>query len=324
MRLLSVAVLAATALVAIAEGTPTSVAKMAAPNLPALVRSFTAAQHDAPIKRMLRTNNPYEVDEKEEERAFGNGFLSTFKSWSSKIKLNSDLRGMLKNQQTADKALVFLKLDGGVDDILSNPNLKYLAKYISMYSKKFPDTGVTMAGTLVKRYGDDAVAAMLVAGQRSLNTKDIAENLQGELFRLWHHAGKSYSDVFRLLKLEEANNPLKGDVYQAWQSYFTVYNNHAPLQNQIKELNVLTDIYGERGFAALLQKVKWDEDPMHTAMTFQRELFDSWVSKKVSPKKLFEKIFKLEPKDVTRSDKGILSEYTDWWNAAIARSALEH
>ncbi|KAJ8575960.1 hypothetical protein ON010_g3250 [Phytophthora cinnamomi] len=230
MRLLNIAVLAATALVAIAEGTPTSVAKMTAPNLPALVRSFTAAQHDAPTKRMLRTDNLYAVDEEKEDRAFGNGIVGAIKSLSSKVKLNSGLRAMLKKQQSADDALVFLKLNGGVDDILSSPNLKYLAKYISKYNKKFPETRVTMAGTLTKQYGDDAVAAMLVAGQRSLNTKDIAEKLEAELFRLWDHAGKSYSDVFRLLKLKEADNPLKGDVYQAWQNYFTAYNNHAPPQ----------------------------------------------------------------------------------------------
>ncbi|KAG6620341.1 putative secreted RxLR effector protein [Phytophthora cinnamomi] len=209
MRLLSIAVLAATALVASAEGTPTSVATMTAPNLPALVRSFTAAQHDAPTKRMLRTDNPYAVDEEKEDRAVENGIVGAIKSLLSKIKLNYDLRAMLKKQQSADDALVFLKLNGGVDDILSSPNLKYLAKYISKYNEKFPETRVTMAGTLTKQYGDDAVAAMLVSGQRSPNTKDIAEKLEGELFRLWH-AGNSYSDVFRLLKLKEADNPPEG------------------------------------------------------------------------------------------------------------------
>ncbi|KAG6620352.1 reverse transcriptase [Phytophthora cinnamomi] len=135
---------------------------MTAPSPPALIRSFTAAKCDTPTKRMLRTDNPYEVDE---ERAFGNRIVSAIKSWPSKIKMNSDLRTMLKKQQTADDALEFLKLNGGVDDLLSNPNLKNLAKYISKYNKKFPEARVTMTGTLSKKYGDDVVAAMLVAGQ---------------------------------------------------------------------------------------------------------------------------------------------------------------
>ncbi|KAJ8526035.1 hypothetical protein ON010_g15148 [Phytophthora cinnamomi] len=289
MRLFIIAVLAAAALVAIAEA---SVAKMTAPTPPALIRSFTAAKYDTPTKRMLRTDNPYEVDE---ERAFGNRIVSAIKSWPSKIKMNSDLRTMLKKQQTADDALEFLKLNGGVDDLLSNPNLKNLAKYISKYNKKFPEARVTMTGTLSKKYGDDVVAAMLVAGQRSPNTQDIASKLQGEQF---------------------TRNPLKGDVYQAWRGYFNVYNGHAQLEDKTTKLKVLTDIYGERDLAAMLQKSKFDPESKMIATTFEREQFNSWVSSGVEPDTLFTKFFKLDSNhQLTGSDNLILDGYTNWWNA---------
>ncbi|EGZ04647.1 hypothetical protein PHYSODRAFT_292784 [Phytophthora sojae] len=292
---------------------------------PAIAHSFIAAKNDAPTTRMLRNENRAEGDD-EEERAIGDAIGGAITGLASKVQLKFDLRNLLNEGKSADDALALLKFDDKVDDLLSNRRkLKKLTKYVARYKNKFPESDVTVVGTLTNKYGDHALAGMLEAAMSSTNpkTKALAEKLQAEQFRLWHNSA-SYGGVFGKLELDMAYNPLKGNVYKAWRSYFNVYNNHAEAKAKTTEFKVLKKVFGRRDFAGMIQKAKHDEESGLIAMEFERELFNSWISRKIAPDEVVPKIFRMKSEEkLTKLDNAVTNEYTRWW-ATAARGAAKN
>lgn len=81
----------------------------------------------------------------------------------------AQMRDWLRRQKSMDDVLALLKLDDGVDKVLTNPAFDTLEVYINQFNKLNklnPDKQTTTINTLMVQHGDEAVAKMLEAAKR--------------------------------------------------------------------------------------------------------------------------------------------------------------
>ncbi|OWZ00531.1 RxLR effector protein [Phytophthora megakarya] len=81
--------------------------------------------------------------------------------------------------KSTDDIFHLLKLDEGVDKVLTNPNLQAWDDYIKFYNSKFDVKNPTTTFDSLKRfYGDEKMAKMLEAAKKEPTTRKIAMKLQ--------------------------------------------------------------------------------------------------------------------------------------------------
>ncbi|ETO84575.1 hypothetical protein F444_01520 [Phytophthora nicotianae P1976] len=120
----------------------------------------------------------------------------SLKARASKVAEVARLKFWLFQKKSAADAFTALKLDQHMDDVLLSPKLNTLSTYVDMFNKKFPDSQVSLAGTLIAKYGDVAVAKALVRAKETSRSKDIASKLQTQQLEGWLNSHKSVEDVF--------------------------------------------------------------------------------------------------------------------------------
>uniref|UniRef100_H3H4M6 RxLR effector protein n=1 Tax=Phytophthora ramorum TaxID=164328 RepID=H3H4M6_PHYRM len=185
-------------------------------------------------------------DENGEERAVSvSGLAGAIKSKTSAIKESAKLNLWLTTRKSAPQVFKLLKIDDTINDVLANPKMNVLAKYISMYNKKNPNNQVSMVDLLSARYGGEAaVARMFVKAKQSEATTSLATKLQAEQVAGWLKNDKSTDDVFKILLLDDANaNPLGTRRLTAWLNYMSEFNRLNP-EKKTTMLQTFTTAYG--------------------------------------------------------------------------------
>ncbi|KAG1689150.1 hypothetical protein DVH05_002788 [Phytophthora capsici] len=222
-----------------------------------------------------------------------------------------NLRKWYNQEKSADEVLALLKLDDGVDGLLSRRNIKGLKKYISWLNAKNPDNPVTMVETLSKQYKDDLVAKMLELGKRSKSSrvKKLANTLQEEQYLVWNNKGQNPEQVFRLLRLDDADTlPLGSTVLDAWVGYLNKYKVWHP-STQTTTFEAFWKAYGDRRLASYLFGASTVPQTKVVAENMQKELFTFWFNKKIKPNHLFTKAFGIKPEQVTPTEEKIKALY---------------
>ncbi|EGZ29252.1 hypothetical protein PHYSODRAFT_322790 [Phytophthora sojae] len=134
--------------------------------------------------------------------------------------------------------------------------------------------------TLTARYGDEAVANMIAAAQQkgTPEAKRIAGVLAGEDLLTWRTKGQSADDVFKLLKLDEAQGTLlEKAALQTWEILVTK----------------LRARYGDGGLAQILVPAVRVQDTKVLAERLDDVLLKFWQQEKHSADDVF-KLLKLE------------------------------
>ncbi|KAK1941147.1 hypothetical protein P3T76_007853 [Phytophthora citrophthora] len=221
---------------------------------------------------------------------------------SPKTRLN--LRKWFKQEKSADEVLTLLKLDDGVEGLLSRRNMKGLKKYITWLNLKNPDgPPVTMVETLATKYGDDLVAKMLELGKRSKSSraKKLAKTLQDEQYRVWNNKGQHPQQVFSILRLDDADTlPLGSTVLEAWVGYKVWHPS-----TKTTTFGAFRKAYGDRRLASYLYGASMVPQTKDVAKSMQEELFTFWIKKHIHPDDMFTRAFKINPEQVTPTEMKI-------------------
>ncbi|OWZ21365.1 RxLR effector protein [Phytophthora megakarya] len=130
------------------------------------------------------------------------------------------------------------KLGKNAEADLKSPNLVKYWKYVDQFNKKIPLKQLTVTGSLMEKYGDDAVLKAIVSAKQVENTKEVATKLE-----MNYSNAQSVDDVFNSLKLrEEGEKILVGHKFKLLENYL-VYSNR--MQHRDESLrNVLTKGFG--------------------------------------------------------------------------------
>ncbi|ETP36092.1 hypothetical protein, variant [Phytophthora nicotianae P10297] len=251
-------------------------------DLSALIRPSAYDQDYGVSKRQLRTH--YRAGKYDEERANTAGISQ----W-------------LHGGQTADDVFKLLKLDDGVETLLSNPKLRTFMDFVDQYNMQNPGNGATAIKSVTATYGDDVVAKVLQSATKVSTTKVMAEKLLGDQRVLWLVDKRSPLDVFKLLKLDKvANNPLASPALDAWESYMKLFNYvNRGSGKETTMIDTFTKAYGDAGLAIMLNKAKMVSETENMAKNLQLQQFTLWMRKRGNPDKIYINVFKLDPKRKT-------------------------
>ncbi|KAG7376354.1 hypothetical protein PHYPSEUDO_013699 [Phytophthora pseudosyringae] len=133
----------------------------------------------------------------------------------------AQLESWASTSKPANDVLTLLKLDGGVEKLLTNPNLNFLATYTTLFNKNHPGKETTMISTLTTYYGDKSVAKMLQAAKKVPSTEKMAKELQTAQFSQWLKEGAQPAQVLKMLKLNQQNlkTSPNGEIYSGYLAY---------------------------------------------------------------------------------------------------------
>ncbi|KAL3663728.1 hypothetical protein V7S43_011143 [Phytophthora oleae] len=264
--------------------------------------------------RFLRDGNSL----RDEERALPpppkvSLFADWVKAMGLKISDRVRARYWLWRKQSAEDVFKQLKLDGGLEKLLSSRKFNTWASFVNIYNKKNPNAKVTMAVILSKNYGDLELAKTLEVAMGSMvkTERKMATTLSLQQRAGWQAAGKSADDVFVLLKLDKAGDDLfTTPQLNSWYKYVSMQADSKSLM-----ASVLRNHYSDE----ILSKIFHDAKPEIKRMRLIRVQLETAVAKS-RPKKTLspEKYFKMLKLDAG-VDKLLVSPNLETWLQYVAR-----
>ncbi|KAG7384327.1 hypothetical protein PHYPSEUDO_002792 [Phytophthora pseudosyringae] len=201
---------------------------------------------------------------------------------------NKQLRGWLKEEQSADDVFMLLKLEDGTKNVLTSPKIKAWASYISLFNNKYQNDRVHMIDILSARYGEDGASKMIEAAKSVPGSKALAEKLQTDQFRGWLQGKKSPIKVLRILKLDDPAN-LDSVNVDALIKYLGVFNHRTKKTTSM--LDLFTRAYG--GEQKLVQKLV----TAPASNKLETALFTQWLLHGWDRETVMTGVFKLHQHD---------------------------
>ncbi|KAL3663726.1 hypothetical protein V7S43_011141 [Phytophthora oleae] len=126
------------------------------------------------------------------------------------------------NGLTPDEYFRVLKLDAGIDQVLTSPHLVTWITFLGQFNARNPGKGTTMIETFTKVYGDEPLAMMLEAAKKVPKTKKVATQFQEGQFKKWIRDGKDPQKIQDILKKgKEAD--LHADILQAYEKFYKLH-----------------------------------------------------------------------------------------------------
>ncbi|KAG6612056.1 RxLR effector protein [Phytophthora cinnamomi] len=146
----------------------------------------------------------------------------TFADVAQKLE-NLQQKVWLIDGKSAKAVFTALKLNTQGDKLFISPALSSWIDYVTKLSPKNADQ--MMMSALKSSYKDDVLAKMILAAEKSDETKAVAEKLGQAQVTDWLRRDKSADEVFTLLKLDvEVDDLLTHPLLSTWVAYVEKIN----------------------------------------------------------------------------------------------------
>ncbi|KAE9169559.1 hypothetical protein PF005_g27918 [Phytophthora fragariae] len=157
-----------------------------------------------------------------------------------------------------------------------------------------PDAAnAVIVSTITARYGDEALASMLVAAKEAPTTRNLAAQLEEVQLANWLTSKKTADDVFKLLKLDDEGAKLfDTPVFSTWVSYASKLDEKNP---DALMFSVLKARYDDDALADIFIAAKETRGAQSIAARQESILFTKWVSDAITADDAF-KLLNLNPK----------------------------
>uniref|UniRef100_H3H3G0 RxLR effector PexRD54 WY domain-containing protein n=1 Tax=Phytophthora ramorum TaxID=164328 RepID=H3H3G0_PHYRM len=173
------------------------------------------------------------------------------------------------------------------DKLLGNPQFTTWLTYVDDFTAKYPGKTTSAVAKLTTYYGDEAVAKILDAAKKVVETSGVATKLEAAQMQTWLAAGNSADDVFTLLKLNKAGDDiLSNPALTAWNTYLKTFNAAHPDQ-KTSAFAKLTSQYGEVGVSRVVEAALKAKSSSAIAKTVQAEQFERWMAGRLSRYRIF-------------------------------------
>ncbi|KAG3100395.1 hypothetical protein PI124_g14929 [Phytophthora idaei] len=320
------AVLLATVIVFATTYAALTYAKVTTPSI--APESLSDNYHDAPAARVLRTHRTQDGEEREIRLLF----VSKLVEWivspktgvAKKLALVEKLKVQqwLKRHKTPGYVFKKLKLNGGLDKVITNPKLHIYAAFIDRYNNQNPTKKLTVLGMFTKTYGDDAVIKLLGTENNIATTGHFTSRLRTELATSWVDTGKTAEDTFTLLKLDKTAYKIftappmhKGTTNPAldlYVAYVCQFNEHAKKtkKKKIGLLDMFSKTYGDNGVAKMVEMGVRVPTTQKVSSNLRRQLLRKWEINEQSP----EDVFKLLKLDEAGNDLFATPQMNTWYS----------
>ncbi|KAE9338124.1 hypothetical protein PR003_g11662 [Phytophthora rubi] len=267
-------------------------ANAASVTTPTFDRSLTAAQRDVTAQRFLRIHY---TEEGGEERGIATAVEKT-KSLLTPSKISQKtLERWVKNKKSPKNALTRLNLDNVEDKLLTSPQFKTWATFMTMANKQNPEAA--MISTLATRYSDDVLSQMIIAAKSARGTKGLATQLQAGQMSLWKSSGKSADDVFGLLGLKNAGGKLfDNPEFATWIKYVDDLSEGNSKKASLMMTSTLATQYSDKAILKMVAAAKKVPATKSVATRLEAAQIENWLSTNKSPADTF-KLFGLRADD---------------------------
>ncbi|KAG1694057.1 hypothetical protein DVH05_022074 [Phytophthora capsici] len=241
-----------------------------------------------PRKRSLRSDK-YAGNE---ERAAGTSAVESLVKATTNV---DDVETWLKRGDTANKVFKALKLQKAGDNLLDNPQLPTLMRYLRLFNEANPTKKTSLLATLTTHYGNRGLTKIIEAGLASTSKKTVAtaKHLQTEQIHYWMAHGRSPESVFGVLKLDKLLpfTWISSDLFEkpglkTWIRYLDEFNAENPKQKTTL-ISILSKRYNDKTLANMLIAANKAESTSSIAKRIQAEQTLQWLKTGKKPSDLF-------------------------------------
>nr|BAP68934.1 RxLR effector candidate protein [Hyaloperonospora arabidopsidis Emoy2] len=182
-----------------------------------------------------------------------------------------------------------LKMKRSVEG-LTSPSLGILMKYIAMFKDANADCKFSLLKTFIQRFGEEAVAGVLLRDSLVNDWTADVKILVTELLKSWLADGKSVRNVFESLKLGESK-PLK-----SFDRRLEALESFTKLFNELNSANVellpalVSYCDGEDILAHILGQAVTYKGRNEKVIELETLLFTEWKGKKLMPKAIVHRL----------------------------------
>ncbi|KAG7390769.1 hypothetical protein PHYPSEUDO_006888 [Phytophthora pseudosyringae] len=225
-----------------------------------------------------------------------------------------------------DNVMKLLKLDNGVDNVLTSENLRTFQKYIAEFNTKNPNNQVTLLGSLTAKYGEADVARTLVSAIWRRSTEKLATGLQKQQLEGWLKSEMSVDDVFKLLKIKsDGILAMASRKLDTLDEYVLLYNRAKSADETL--IGALSKGFGGEGqLANTIMRAVAVRGMQAKATRLQNKQFGVWMEEGLdSSTSVLTKIFNVGGADATNIQKVIASQFIVYYQRkAAAVRKFEH
>ncbi|KAK1929657.1 hypothetical protein P3T76_014874 [Phytophthora citrophthora] len=241
-----------------------------------------------PRKRSLRSDK-YAGNE---ERAAG---ASALQSLIKAVANVDDVETWLKRDSTTNMVFKALKLQKAGDNLLDNPQLATLMRYLRLFNEANPTKKTSLVATLTTYYGNRGLTKIIEAGLASTSKKTVAtaKHLQTEQIQYWMAHGRSPESVFGVLKLDKflPLTWISSDLFEkpglrTWIRYLDDFNAENPKQKTTL-ISILSKRYNDKTLANMLITANKAESTSSIAKRIQAEQTLVWLQTGKKPSDIF-------------------------------------
>ncbi|KAK1947230.1 hypothetical protein P3T76_001240 [Phytophthora citrophthora] len=147
--------------------------------------------------------------------------VSSTKETAMEVQV-AQMREWLRRGKSVDDIFELLKLDNGLEKLLTNPNLSLWVNYMTRFNERFPSKKTSMIDTFSNYYGDEAMAKMLEAAKKDPRASKLASELQTAHFKQWLNEGAKPYMIFKMLKMNK-ETWMKNPDANIWRLYNEYY-----------------------------------------------------------------------------------------------------
>ncbi|ETN14845.1 hypothetical protein PPTG_07098 [Phytophthora nicotianae INRA-310] len=132
------------------------------------------------------------------------------------------MTGWMQQTNSIDDIFRLLKLDEGMEKLLTSPNLNILERYIEVYNKFNGVKRTSLIKEMMRFYEQKAVSTALEAAKKNPSTNALATELQAAQFRQWFADGVKPPKIWKMLEMKKSTWTLNPDA-QVWRDYNAYY-----------------------------------------------------------------------------------------------------
>ncbi|KAG7384682.1 hypothetical protein PHYPSEUDO_002375 [Phytophthora pseudosyringae] len=268
-------------------------------------RPKSGVHGDGPATRFLRTDTA----RYDEERAITASkviewMLVPTSAQAKKLSLAEKFKVQkwVNKQKTSEYVFKRLGLNGGVENVLTNPKLHLYSAYIDRFNAQHPAKKANMVDMFTTTYGDAAVLKLLEKGTSPKGTEKFVSRFRIDLANSWVTSGKSAEDVFTLLKLDktgykiftgpQTSKEVANPALQLYAAYLDGFNQKFP-EKKMEMLAMFRKTYGDNGVAEMAELGMKVPSTSNIASILRKELLNSWRGKEDDAEHVF-KALKLD------------------------------
>ncbi|KAJ8577802.1 hypothetical protein ON010_g1406 [Phytophthora cinnamomi] len=190
------------------------------------------------------------------------------------------------NQDQVEQLFTKLKFSGSRSKLLGDPKFQTWARAVEKgYKRNSEAAEMAMASTLMKNYGDEDLAKLIMSAKEEPSTARMAAKLEEAQAKNWLAGEQSTDYVFRVLKLDK--DPIKllwSPLLSTWVSYVKMKkaDPYGLLFEKMRKAN-----FEDETIASLLGSAKEDKIAPLIVENIEKILFDTWMTKRQTADEIF-------------------------------------